>query len=190
MDAHATPTDWQPRIEAVWADETLTPGEVVTRISVLASELGPTDPRGPFELGGAHDSAGDEAAAALHYERAIELGLSGSARAELDIQYGSTLRNLGRHDEAVAVLARHVGDTERDPALGAAPEAFLALALHSAGRSDEALAVALEALIPTVPRYQRSLRGYASALRTAGAAPGRHPSPGTGSGPGPGTLPA
>ncbi|WP_440312712.1 tetratricopeptide repeat protein [Leucobacter chromiireducens] len=154
-------TDWQRRVDAVWADDALTEAEVVERIGALVAELDPTDPRGPFELGGAHDSAGDEARAAELYERALELGLSGPARAELTVQYGSTLRNLGRTAEAVAFLE----SGERDPAHGAAPDAFLALALHSAGRADEALAVALEALIPHVPRYQRSLRGYAAELR-------------------------
>jgi Tetratrico peptide repeat len=46
----------------------------------------------------------------------------------------------------------------------AARLAFLALALHSAGRHDEALRQALEALIPTLPRYLRSLSGYAASL--------------------------
>ena len=45
-----------------------------------------------------------------------------------------------------------------------APRVFLALALHSAGRTDEALRVAVEALEPTLPRYHRSVRAYAAAL--------------------------
>ncbi len=48
-----------------------------------------------------------------------------------------------------------------------ARKAFLALALHSAGRSDEALREAIEGIIPTLPRYQRSLAGYAEALTGA-----------------------
>ena len=40
----------------------------------------------------------------------------------------------------------------------------LALALHSAGRTDEALRVAIEAQIDALPRYQRSMRAYAAAL--------------------------
>lgn len=156
-----SPSDWQSRIDAVWADDALDGAEVVERVAALAAELPADDPRGPFELGGAYDSAGFEAEAAEQYARAVALGLSGQARAELDIQYASTLRNLGRHEEAVAMLR----GSRRDPALGAAPEAFLALALHSAGRRDEALAVALEALVPGLPRYQRSLLGYAAELR-------------------------
>ena len=160
------PDAWQARVDAVWEDATLAPEDVIARIAELAAELPDDDPRGPFELGGAHDSAGDEARAGSLYERAIALGLSGPARAELTVQYGSTLRNLGRTAEAVAELE----NGPRDPAHGAAADAFLALALHSAGRSDEALAVALDALIPHLPRYQRSLRGYAAELRERAAA--------------------
>ena len=41
---------------------------------------------------------------------------------------------------------------------------MLALALHSAGCTDEALRVAIEAQIDALPRYQRSMRAYAAAL--------------------------
>lgn len=153
--------DWQTRVDAVWDDTAASPEEVLTRITALVAELPSDDPRGPFELGGAFDSADREAEAAEQYACAIELGLTGPARAELDIQYASTLRNLGRHEEAIAILQA----TNQDTALGASPDAFLALALHSAGKPNEALAVALEALIPTLPRYQRSLRGYVAELR-------------------------
>ena len=45
------------------------------------------------------------------------------------VQHASTLRNLGRLDEAIAMLR----DAPEHPATGAAPRVFLALALHSAG---------------------------------------------------------
>lgn len=164
MPEHEHSDEWQARIDAVWGDGRLTPDEVVERISALASELPDDDPRGPFELGGAYDSAGYEHEAALQYERAIALGLDGRARSELNIQYASTLRNLDRADEAVEILS-----SDGDPELAASQAAFLALALHSAGRADEALAVALETLIPQLPRYQRSLAGYAALLREGGS---------------------
>ncbi|WP_449281375.1 tetratricopeptide repeat protein [Leucobacter sp.] len=165
--------DWQTRVDLVWADASASPDAVIARLAALAAELDADDPRGPFELGGAYDSAGHEAEAAQQYARAVELGLAGPARAELDVQYASTLRNLGRAEEAVEMLRA----SDRDPELGAAPDAFLALALHSAGRPDEALSVALEALIPHLPRYQRSLLGYAAELRThpPPPAPGHDP---------------
>ncbi len=160
-DSTGNADSWQARVDAVWADANASEREVVERIAALVAELPDSDPRGPFELGGAHDSAGLETRAAELYERAIELGLGGVARAELDVQYASTLRNLGRADEAVRVLET----TTRHDDLGASPDAFRALALHAAGRSSEAVAVLLEALIPTLPKYQRSLTGYAAELR-------------------------
>ncbi len=42
--------------------------------------------------------------------------------------------------------------------------AFRALTLHDLGRPAEALAVALRALTPHLPRYHRSLYAYADAL--------------------------
>ncbi|MFG6403708.1 tetratricopeptide repeat protein [Microbacterium sp. P04] len=71
-----------------------------------------------------------------------------------------SLRNLGRIEEAIAMLQ----NAPEHPATGPAPRVFLALALHSAGRSDEALRVAIEAIEPTLPRYHRSVRAYAEAL--------------------------
>ncbi len=50
------------------------------------------------------------------------------------------------------------------PTTGAAPIVSLALALHSAGRFDEALRIAIEAIEPGLPRYHRSVRDYAAAL--------------------------
>jgi tetratricopeptide (TPR) repeat protein len=80
--------------------------------------------------------------------------------ARLVVQHASTLRNLGRVDDAIAMLR----DAPPHPATGAAPRVFLALALHSAGRRDEALQVAVEAIEPTLPRYNRSVRAYAADL--------------------------
>lgn len=102
----------------------------------------------------------------MEYRAARAAGLSGSRLARLNIQQGSTLRNLGRLDEAVAMLET----TEPDPAIGDARAVFLALALRDAGRHDEALRVCIEALIPHLPRYQRSAEAYARALSEGGAA--------------------
>lgn len=153
--------DWQQRVDRVWSDEILSDTARIAAIAELAAELPAADPRGPFELGGAHDSAGFEQQAAAHYERAVQLGLSGNAREQLDIQYASTLRNLGRSDEAIALLQQ----TPAGADLADERRAFLALALHSAGRTDEAVAVVIEALIPHLSKYQRSLTNYAAALR-------------------------
>lgn len=153
--------DWQQGVDQVWGDESLSDLARIAAIAELASRLPDTDPRGSFELGGAYDSAGFEAEAAAHYERAIVLGLAGNPREQLDIQYASTLRNLGRTDEAILLLQHAPADAE----LADERRAFLALALHSAGRADEAVATAVEALIPHLGKYQRSLTNYAAALQ-------------------------
>ena len=49
-------------------------------------------------------------------------------------------------------------------ALDDAVRGFLALALVVVGREREAAAIAIEALAPHLPRYQRSMGNYARAL--------------------------
>ena len=96
------------------------------------------------------------------YRRALELGLEGERRRRAVIQMASSLRNLGRPEESVALLT-----AERDAgsdALDDAVAVFLALALADVGREREALALALGALAPHLPRYQRSAANYAREL--------------------------
>jgi len=153
---------WEARVAALWADETVDGEERIARMRVLADGA-PHPALGAFELGGAHDSGGHEAEADERYAAATEAGLrevDPDRGARLVVQHASTLRNLGRLDEALTMLA---GAPEH-PSTGAAPRVFLALALHSAGRCEEALRVALEAIEPTLPRYNRSVRAYAAAL--------------------------
>ncbi|MEB4616446.1 tetratricopeptide repeat protein [Leucobacter sp. M11] len=127
------------------------------------AEAAPHPALGAFELGGAYDSAGREAEADAQYAAATQAGLhekDPDRSAQLVIQHASTLRNLGRVDEAITMLR----DAPEHPSTGAAPAVFLALALHSAGRQAEALRVAIEALEPTLPRYRKSVLGYAAEL--------------------------
>lgn len=154
--------EWEARVAALWADDGMDDETRIERMRQLADEA-PHPALGAFELGGALDSAGHEAEADVQYAAATAAGLSTAdpARAaQLVVQHASTLRNLGRVDEAIAMLR----NAAPHPATGAAPAVFLALALHSAGRPDEALRVAIEAIEPTLPAYHRSVRAYAAAL--------------------------
>ncbi|QJU55356.1 tetratricopeptide repeat protein [Herbiconiux sp. KACC 21604] len=154
--------DWEKEVAALWADEGVDDGERIDRMRALADQA-PHPALGEFELGGACDSGGREAEADRHYAAATAAGLADvdpGRAAQLAIQHASTLRNLGRIEEAVTLLR----NAPEHPDTGAAPAVFLALALHSAGRSAEALRVALEAIEPTLPRYHRSVRAYAAAL--------------------------
>jgi tetratricopeptide (TPR) repeat protein len=153
---------WERHVAALWADADLTDEERITPMRVLADEA-PHPALGAFELGGAYDTAGHEAEADVAYAAATAAGLTdvdAARAARMTIQHASTLRNLGRVDEALAMLRT----APHHESVGSAPAVFLALALHSAGRPDEALRVAIEAIEPTLPRYHRSVQAYAAAL--------------------------
>lgn len=159
---------WEASVEELWARvDALDGEEAVAAMRELARACPARDGRAEFELAGMYDSMGYEAEAGAAYERAVELGLEDARHAQLAVQYGSTLRNLGRLEEAITVL-------EAAPvhhSTGSAPRVVLALALHSAGRKDEALRVALETQIDALPRYQRSMRAYAAELTDGPEAP-------------------
>jgi tetratricopeptide (TPR) repeat protein len=108
-----------------------------------------------------HDRRGDEAGAIRFYDRAWQLGVPAAERRGFLVGYGSTLRNVGRVDDAVAILAQAVRDDPAYPPL----QAFLALALFSAGHPQAALAamlgVALDVARPDAfDRYARALGEY------------------------------
>jgi tetratricopeptide (TPR) repeat protein len=153
---------WEDDLAALWDDGSIDNLQRVERMAALA----PTAPHpalGLFELASAHDGAGLEAQAATLYQEAAAAGLADVAPdldAHRQIQHASTLRNLGRLDEALAMLR----DAPDHPEVGAARDAFLALTLHDAGRHDEALRVTIEALVPTLPMYRRALTDYAAML--------------------------
>jgi hypothetical protein len=125
----------------------------------LVLELPAGSPVGLFERAAALDSTGHSDLAVPLYERALDLGLDGERRRRAVIQMASSLRNLGRPSESVALLT---AERERQSDhLDDAVSAFLALALVDTGREREAVSIALTALSRHLPRYQRSLRNYA-----------------------------
>lgn len=157
----STIEQWETSVADLWERfDSLGREDGVTAMRLLAEACPTTDGRAAFELAGMYDSMGFEAEAGAEYERALDLGLDEARHAQLAVQYGSTLRNLGRLDEAIRVLRA----APTHASTGSAPRVVLALALHSAGLKDEALRVALEAQIESLPRYQRSMRNYAAAL--------------------------
>lgn len=161
-DAMGSTGDWQARVDAVWAaaDE-LGESEVVRRIDALAAERPDDDPLALFERAGARDSAGLEAEAEPLYRRAIDRGLSGSERVKAHIQLASTIRNLGRPLESIALLD---GIEPESSELRDAVVAFRALARVDAGDARRAASDALGALAPHLPRYRISLAAYAAEL--------------------------
>jgi tetratricopeptide (TPR) repeat protein len=89
-----------------------------------------------YEVGGAYDTAGEEATAAGYYERALALGLEGDVLRRCLCQYGSTLRWLGRLDESLAALDRARTEFPDSDSV----RVFRALTLNEAGRGDAATA--------------------------------------------------
>ena len=156
-------TDWNDRVAAVWADEGLDDAQRMRLIDELAAERDAGDGRALFERAGARDSAGLEADAEPLYRAALQAGLDDDLRTQAVIQLASTIRNLGKLDEALELLR---AEYERDPGapLRDATAAFYALALVSSGEAVRAASVALTALAPHLPRYTRSVAAYARDL--------------------------
>ena len=116
-----------------------------------------------FELAGEHDSAGREHDAEGPYREAISLGLPPDLDLRAHVQLASTLRNLERFDEAVAMLRETVAAHPEHRAA----RMFLALALVSDDQAVAAVHELLDLLLtnPGPPeRYERSLRWYADDL--------------------------
>ncbi|MGA8850696.1 MAG: tetratricopeptide repeat protein [Aeromicrobium sp.] len=156
-------SSWNEQVDALWGQaDQISDAELLAQMRALASER-PNDPLALAELGGAHDSTGHPVEAANLYQRAVEAGLSDPKLSQVVIQHASTLRNLGRHDESIAMLRDHY-DAQPDHELAGAASVFVALALATSAREREAVVELLRTVEPTLPRYNRSIRAYADAL--------------------------
>jgi hypothetical protein len=156
--------DWQRRVDAVWRDRTLDDATRIAAIDALAAELGDTHPIALFERAGVRDTAGAELDAEPLYRAALAAGLDPARRTRAVIQLASTVRNLGRVEEALGMLRDEYAAT-RGGALADEAAAFYALALASSGDAVQAASVALTALAPHLTLYTRSVTGYAAELR-------------------------
>ena len=150
-------SDWQDRIDAVWAAAgDLGDAEVIRRIDALAGERPPVDPLALFERAGARDSAGLEAEAETLYREALEGGLDGAERVQAHVQLASTIRNLGRAAESVQLLDAiepEAGEF-RDAVI-----AFRALALVDLGEARRAASEALPRTCPATACRSRHTPG-------------------------------
>ncbi len=131
----------------------------------------PEDVLTQIEVAYGYDRAGRERDAIQHYEHAHRLGVPGDERRRFLVGFGSTLRNVGRADDAIALLAQAVADDPGYPAFAA----FLALALLSAGHPKAAMAAmlgtALDVATPDAfDGYERALAEYHRELLAAATA--------------------
>ena len=149
--------------EALWARIDEYDGDTFrAKIDELVAELPAGSAIAAFERACAFDSTGHASQAVPLYREAMQIGLEGVRRRRAVIQLASSLRNLGQLSEGLELLRaeREQPSDELDDAVSA----FLALALASSGREREGISVALAALAPHLPRYQRSVADYAHAL--------------------------
>jgi predicted Zn-dependent protease len=121
----------------------------------------PDDVHAQIEAAYGNDRAGDERTAIVHYEAAYRLGVPEDVRRRFLVGFGSTLRNVGRAEDAVNVLAQAI---EHDPAYPAFA-AFLALALADLGHPKAALAALLGCTLDVAREgafdgYERALAEY------------------------------
>jgi len=154
---------WENRLASLWsAIDSYEPHAFVAQIDALAAELPSGSAIGLFERASAQDSTGHPDAAVPLYRAALNAGLAGLRRRRATIQLASSLRNLGNPVQAADLLLAelHAPADELDGAV----RAFLALALVDLGREREAVGISLAALSKYLPRYNRSLARYASAI--------------------------
>jgi tetratricopeptide (TPR) repeat protein len=154
--------NWSERVALFWASaDDADPTAALQAMRALVAERPEGDEAALFEWASVHDFLGREQEAIPLYRAALAAGLTDGLAEQAVVQLASSLRVVGDPDAAVALLESHADPTSTT---GAARQAFLALALHDAGRPTEALRVALLAIAPTLPRYGRVLAGYAAAL--------------------------
>jgi tetratricopeptide (TPR) repeat protein len=129
---------------------------------ILARAAGqPDDVEARIAAAYALDRAGREEEAIHHYDAAWALGVPDERRRRFLVGYGSTLRNVGRLEESLALLGEA---STADP--GYAPyKVFLALALHSSGESCAAMATLFEAILDmaggaSLDGYERAIAFY------------------------------
>lgn len=121
----------------------------------------PFDVLAQIEAAYGHDRNNLEREAIRHYDEAYRLGVPEPLRRRFLVGYGSTLRNVGRLDDAIAILAQAIADDPGYPPF----DAFLSLALLSAGHPKAALAAMLGVVLDVAKPgsfdgYERALGEY------------------------------
>lgn len=158
---------------AVFAAQLQGDGEEPSRAAEALIALGKEHAQDAFVqylAGGAFDSGGREALAMAHYERVFALGLDAlpsHRRPEIFVQAGSTLRNLGRFDDARAKFAEGIAQYPEYRAL----RIFAAMNETSAGDAAAAArhlyAFVLMPEDGSIARFRRSLNWYIDEILSA-----------------------
>jgi ADP-ribose pyrophosphatase YjhB (NUDIX family) len=156
-----SPDTWEHRLADFWATADDRSGaDARDRLEQILAERDDGDPVVLFERASLHDFLGEEAEAIPLYRASLDAGLSGERRTQGVIQLASSLRNIGDHSAAMALL----GGIRSDDPLTDAARAFLSLALYDDSKPAPALRTALHALAPHLPRYGGTIDAYAEEL--------------------------
>lgn len=130
----------------------------------------PDDAEVAYQTAWVHDVLGLEEEAVLFYEHALAgKGLSAQDRRGARLGYASTLRALGRYQEAVGAFRRGLEEFPDDNAL----RTFLAMALYNVGEYQEAMRILLETLTatssdPEIQAHRAAIEHYAKDLDAIG----------------------
>lgn len=139
--------------------------EARARMLELSREF-PEDGLVAYQTAWIHDRLGLEREAVSYYLTALSSGqLSAADRVGALTGCGSTLRILGRYEEAVGMLEGALSEFPGDGGL----TAFLAMALYNVGRHAEATSallrlVATSSTAPNVGQYRAAIEYYAGDL--------------------------
>jgi hypothetical protein len=157
------PATWEAALAGAWERlEDANEAAFHAAVDAALADLPAGDPAAAFERACAQDSTGHPDAAVPLYRAALAAdGLDPHRRRRATIQLASSLRLLGRAEEALALLEPELA---RHDVLDGAVRACVALVLADLGREREGLALVLGALAPTLPRYRQSMARYAEAL--------------------------
>ncbi len=116
------------------------------------------DPTVLFEVGGSYDVLGEEREAIPYYRKAIDAGLEGDELTECLVCLGSSYRNVGQFEQAIATLEKGAEQFPEDNSM----RVFLALAYYSDAREDESVSILLDVLLKTT--NDKNILAFADAL--------------------------
>ncbi|SDN59810.1 tetratricopeptide repeat protein [Bacillus sp. OK048] len=127
----------------------------------------PNSARAKFELANAYDFTGQENKAISLYEDSISIGLDAEYEAYALLQLGSSLRNVGRIDDAIRILS----DAEQRYPEFPSISMFLGIAMHDKNRNAEALRKNLNVMLrhvktSDIERYRMALENYIKDIKS------------------------